>query len=401
MTRLRVLFVDDDRRALDGLERALADMRSQWEMEFVSDPRAAVAAAAKVAYDVVISDLRMPSMGGAELMARIRESSPSSVRMILSGDSDTDEGIRAASVTHQFLAKPCDPIILKAAITRVSGLRRLVRRDALLALVNRIDALPKVPAVYQRLIVALRDPTVTTARIGAILGSDPGLCTEMLKLANSAFFRVSTPIDRIDRAVQMVGVSNVAGLVAASAIKQSFRNPDVPPEMFDDVWNDSLRAAQFAGVIGKVSGVGTAVAEPAITAGLLHDVGRLVFFANLWPDYRQVDAAVALGEARPAAEERILGVTSGDLGYYLLGLWNLPERVVEAVAHQAEPGRSPDTASATTAIVHLANRLAAEFDGAGPVEETADRDYLVRAGIPLDWEAWRAGCQEAIGDLAP
>jgi HD-like signal output (HDOD) protein len=399
VSRLKVLFVDDEQRVLDGIRRMLYDMRGEWEMEFLADPRAAVAAVARTRYDVVVSDMRMPEIDGAELMMRVRESCPGSVRIILSGHSDSGAAIRAAGTTHQFLAKPCDPGALRAAISSVQRLRHFVRRDALVALVNRIDTLPKLPLLCVRLLEELKDPDVTTDQLAATLGSDPGLCAEVMKLANSAFFRVSTPVDAIDRAVRMIGVSNLTGLAIASAVRPSFRSPEVPPEVFEELWAYSIKVARIAGAIGRSADRSQEQRGPAATAALLHDVGRLVLIAHQWSDYVEVRDRVARGERRAAVEEALFGVTSAEVGGYLLGLWNLPDNVVNAVANHMEPGRLAGAPSPTTAVVHLSALLATETEGGAAAEASADLDYLVGAGIEPNWDGWRRLAAEATEEL--
>jgi DNA-binding NtrC family response regulator len=108
----RVLFVDDDRNVLTAMRRLFKLQRVPWESVFAEGPFAALEALASTPFDVVVTDMRMPGMSGDELLARIREQYPCTVRVILSGTADSFDG----AVAHHFLTKPCDNVALTAIV---------------------------------------------------------------------------------------------------------------------------------------------------------------------------------------------------------------------------------------------------------------------------------------------
>src|SRR5262245_61883545 len=105
----RLLFVDDEPNVLHGLRRSLYRMRGDWEMEFVDNATAALAMLEAQPYDAIISDMRMPSMDGADLLEQVKQRYPDTIRMILSGQSSKGALLRSIAPAHQFLAKPCNP----------------------------------------------------------------------------------------------------------------------------------------------------------------------------------------------------------------------------------------------------------------------------------------------------
>src|SRR5438093_827737 len=115
--KTRILFIDDETLVLQGLQRMLRSMRNDWEMEFVESGAKALERIAQVGFDVVVSDMRMPGMNGAELLAEVMKRNPKTVRLILSGHADKELILKCVGSTHQYLAKPCDPEALKATIT--------------------------------------------------------------------------------------------------------------------------------------------------------------------------------------------------------------------------------------------------------------------------------------------
>ena len=106
--RRRILFVDDDEHLLAGLRRGLRSMRHSWEMAFVRGGVEAFARFRERPFDVVVTDMRMPDLDGVELLRRVRDFRPETVRFALSGTYDQETAVGVAGVVHQFLAKPCD-----------------------------------------------------------------------------------------------------------------------------------------------------------------------------------------------------------------------------------------------------------------------------------------------------
>ncbi|GAF98860.1 unnamed protein product, partial [marine sediment metagenome] len=119
----RILFVDDETNVLDGLRRMLRPMQREWEMAFAPGGEEALAALAEKHFDVVVSDMRMPGMDGDQLLTEVMGRYPETVRIVLSGHSEKEMILRSVGPTHQYLAKPCDPELLKRVIARAYALR--------------------------------------------------------------------------------------------------------------------------------------------------------------------------------------------------------------------------------------------------------------------------------------
>ncbi len=107
-----VLFVDDEPRVLQGLERMLRPQRHDWHMTFVTSGADALVALASGTVDVLVTDMRMPGMNGVELMQRVAERHPRVIRIALSGHAERDVVVRAVRLAHQYLSKPCDANLL-------------------------------------------------------------------------------------------------------------------------------------------------------------------------------------------------------------------------------------------------------------------------------------------------
>ena len=138
LTGQRILFVDDNEDVLGALNMSLRKMRREWDMVFVSSGAAALAEFERNPFDIVISDMQMPGMDGAQLLSEVRDRYPGAARIILSGYAAPTGVSRGVPIAHQFMSKPCTTDLLKSVIARACAQRRLLQDPALRALLGRI-----------------------------------------------------------------------------------------------------------------------------------------------------------------------------------------------------------------------------------------------------------------------
>jgi CheY-like chemotaxis protein len=117
----RILFVDDDPQVLAGLRNVFHRDRQRWDMVFANDPEVALAECERAAFDAVVCDMRMPGMDGLQLLERVRQSSPRTARVMLSGTADRDEVDRATATVDELLGKPCTSATLRATLERMTN----------------------------------------------------------------------------------------------------------------------------------------------------------------------------------------------------------------------------------------------------------------------------------------
>lgn len=365
------MFVDDEQRVLAGIKRALFMQNRDWECDFANDGRDALARLDQEPADVVVSDMRMPFMNGAELLKRVKERWPTTIRIILSGQMDENAAMLALDVAHQFLSKPCDAAQVFARVERAIALRTILDEPGLLELVGRLRHLPSAPKIYFELMRLVANPAADTRDLVAIIGRDPALCAKLLQLANSAFFNSGKTIESISGAVARLGFATVRMLALSSEV---FGNAKSSPEV-EALQQRSLLASLLA---GKLSAAGR-TSELASNAAMLAEIGYLV--TGIDPHDGPAETSVHLDHCRHA-----------EIGAYLLGLWNLPLDIVEAVAHHCSPMRVQDDVFETVGVVHVAVSLA---DG-----KQADLEYLHRTGQMQNWARWQSMADELRGAVA-
>jgi HD-like signal output (HDOD) protein len=394
----RVLFIDDDTNLLDGLRRALRGMRGSWDMQFAASARQALEAFRAAPFDVVVSDMRMPEMDGADLLNEVMNRYPTTIRLILSGHAENSAIMKSIGVAHQFLSKPCSPELLQQTIERAYALRALIDSEAVCRAVSGLHCLPTVPALYRELVQLLQSDDATADAVAKIIGKDIAMTTRILQLASSAFFGLPKSVTTVDRAVAYLGLDTVASLVLAQGVFGSYKNAERDGLDVEVAMLHGLRTAAVAKAIAKEEGRDKQTLEHVFLAGMLHDVGTLVLAAELPSKYAELAARVATAGTDPkAAEREIFGVSHAFVGAYLLGLWALPSPIVEAVAYHEEPAACAAGDWGVFGIVHVASCIAAQPDCEDvDAARGLDRDYLRRVGVLDRWPAWRAAAATAL-----
>ncbi|MGC4068939.1 MAG: response regulator [Polyangiaceae bacterium] len=379
----RILFVDDDQAILDGLRNRLRRKRDLWDMHFALGGQEALGMLANIPFDVIVTDMRMPGMDGATLLKEVQVRYPDVVRIVLSGHAEFEAALRAVPVAHQFLAKPCDPGILENVVERACQLQKLVSDAAVRAIVGRVSGLPAMPHVYSTLRRMLLDEHCTMSDIAGVIKQDTGISAKLLQLVNSAFFRLSRPLCRIEEVVGYLGLDAINRLVLAGEL---FDGRGEPPEV-RALLHDLQRHSVVTATIASQLMTDKHQQEDAFIAALLHDVGHMLLAVHLPEQHR---TAVRLAETHHQtlhdAEVALFGVSHAEVGGYLLGIWGLPYFIVEAVANHHEPSRVGEANFGVLGAVHVSNVLAhVLLDDAN---RQPDWRFLERVGLTESWPVW-------------
>jgi HD-like signal output (HDOD) protein len=397
----RILFVDDEKNILDGLRRMLWQMRAEWGMVFVHSGALALEALAASPFDVVVTDMRMPEMDGAELLAIVKREYPDAVRIVLSGYAEKKTTMKAFRMAHQYLVKPSDADTFKRVIGRACALRDLLADENLKRLLSRVESLPSVPMLYARIMELLDQPDTSAKEIGKVISEDLGMTAKILQMVNSAFFGLPRRFTDITQAVVYLGSDTIKSLALFGGLFSSFNPKNLPRFDAEALFFHSQRVSGIARQITSLERLGKKTAEDAFLAGLLHDVGKLVIADNFPEVYRNVEIGVRLNDPSVLKLEMdALGATHAEIGAYLMGLWGLSDPIVEAIAFHHHPSRCPAIHLEPLGAVHTANALVNQFDGEGAGEGDAapfDMAYLESLELSGRVSVWRESAM-ALGE---
>jgi HD-like signal output (HDOD) protein/CheY-like chemotaxis protein len=335
----RVMFVDDEGHVLAALRRMLHPARDSWDMVFASSGAEALQILERRPVDAIVSDMKMPQMSGAELLARVQTLYPSTARLVLSGQVDPDTVLDVVRSAQQFLAKPCDARTLTSAVSRALSVQRSLADPALRDLIGGVTALPTLPTVYHELVAAVSSADTSLDDVAAIVASDVATSAELLKLVNSAFFGMPREVYSVADAVRLLGMENVQALVLTSSL---FRVNEALSWVLDveRLRTQSLRRAAITRAISNLEGWTPRARDIAVLSGMLRDIGLLVL-TEARPDASAQLRTMVEAEAAPCSSERLndleiqaYGCSVTQASAYLLGSWGFAPAIVHTVAAQ-------------------------------------------------------------------
>jgi HD-like signal output (HDOD) protein len=390
--KIRVLFVDDEPMMLEVLRMTVEMMQGEWETRFAESGQRALSLMEKEPFDLVISDMRMPGMTGAQLLNEVMQRYPATSRIILSGYAEHDEVLRCVGVTHQFLAKPCELPAMQATLKRIQGLRARLHSAEIQTLVAELRTLPSIPAVFFRIVETLQKPDCPLESISQIVASDPALTAKLLQLVNSAFFGFAREVLSAHEAVMLLGVGTIRCLALTLHLFSAFKGPGSDLLSAERIWRHSMQVGQWAKKIAEWEGVEEHLIEQCFTAGVLHDVGKLILVEALSGRYLDLVArANSSGRPLVEVEQEELGATHADVGAYLLDLWGLPGALVEAVALHHDPTRAVEFTFGPLAALHAANVFtnAVEESPSNRSREELNAPYFGQLGLKSRVAFWR------------
>ena len=391
----RILFVDDEPMVLRGLQRTLRKMREVWDMAFASSAQEALAILDNNPMDVIISDMKMPEMDGTQLLAQVKQRHPHVVRLILSGHVEQETTIKSVQFAHQCLSKPCDVEVLKQTLAKLFALRDILSDESIKKIVSQIESLPSLPAIYTQIMAEMQSDDPSIKNVGAIISRDISMTAKILQVVNSVFFGLPQKISNPQQAVMLLGLETIKSLVLSVKIFSEFSQKKNSWFNLDAIFNHSISVSTHAKAIVKSEKMNQEVINYSLMAGLLHDLGKLILATNFKDTYRQL-----LTESQNSTHElweleyETFGTTHAEIGAYLMGLWNLENPIIEAIAFHHCPAKSVSTQMGLLAAVHVANALdhAVGLAQDQQMDLQYDDEYLDRLGVANRIPEWRQLC---------
>ncbi|MEP3479510.1 MAG: response regulator [Fuerstiella sp.] len=386
---MRVLFVDDEPQILRGITRMLNCTDVNWDIVTANSGQEALEILAADLAEVVVSDMKMPGMDGAELLEEISRLYPEAVRIVLSGQAEKEVVYRAVKPMHQYLAKPCEAGRLRDTIARSCSLREVLESTKSHQILGRISSLPSLPEIYRQVVTATESDASSIEYIGGLVAQDVAMTAKILQLANSAIFSPRSTVTSPAQAASLIGLDAFKALVLSLSVFQSFEGTTCKGFNISALTQHSLAVGSLSRQIATLENQSNDIVSESFTAGLLHDVGKLILAANAADVFSSANA-LAKADDIPliTAEQRVFGLGHDGIGSYLLSLWGLPQNIIEAIAFH----HSPDLCSAQeltpAAIVYFANYLVREGEHDGD-QQSEFMTLIHQLGLVDRIQSWR------------
>lgn len=388
----RICFAGFGEEEFEALQPSLVTLDGVWDCVFSPDAASALDAMAAAPCDATVANLTARGINDSELLQQAAIRHPRTLRFVLGDVMDRELIVNCMGVAHQFISRPWKPPELVSIIERSLALDAWLSNDKLRAFVPRLGKLPSLPATYFEVLKKAESPDSSVDSIAEVIARDPALTVRLLQMVNSPACGLTEKITSPTQAVSRLGLETVKALVLCL---QLFSQSDpVPGASFslDQLWHHSFSVAKIAGKIIQHSIASERMASDSYTAGLLHNIGQIVLATNLSKEYSVV-VETARKRKCPLQEVELeqLGVTSNQVGSYLLGLWGMPLPLVEAAALYHAPASATAVEFTVLTVVHIANVLACEENG--PVNglplPKLDANYLATLGLPKKTDDWR------------
>lgn len=243
-------------------------------------------------------------------------------------------------------------------------------------ILSSIDTLPSMSGVVASLSSLIQDPNSGPKDFESVIMQDPALTTNLLKLANSAFFGCPRKIETVRQAVAMLGNKRIFELALTDQFSKTLpKNMQVYGLVAMDFWRHSIAVAVLAQHFAQELSLKDV--NFIFTAGLLHDVGKLVIysflsqFSDSFLDCLREKQMLSI-----QAERETLGLDHAQVGGAILKKWNIPDLLCDCALYHHNPNELPNkTDQVLLDIIHISDAFAHTMGFGADVGELSRNIY--------------------------
>lgn len=347
-----ILLVDDEKAILKTFQRSLRGCGL--ELFVAQDGIAALEILACQNIDIIITDMKMPNMSGRELLRKVKELYPATLRLILSGYAEEEEITKSMldGSSTLYLLKPWDSQLLKT-IQQLLDVREVLRNRNLFLIINKTAGLCTFPHIYNKLTEMINQET-DIHKIAKEIEEDPAIAARILHIANSAFYDIRT--GSILQAIHYLGLPAVKNIVLSTSLCDSLEDPGMKIFNKEILWRHANITNKIVGKLYKKL-IGKSIPLTASTVGLLINIGRIVLLDQFSGLYSQIERDLENNRDKflDEIESKIVGVSHQEVGGHLLDWWGLPYQIVESAMFHHDPFHENVNDKELVSIVHIAN----------------------------------------------
>lgn len=351
----RILIVDDEVQILKSLIRMF--MNTEYVIHSTENGETALKILESNEIDLIISDIRMPSMDGYQLLRKVKDQYPRVLRVVLSGYSDEKLVLKALqqNIAKFYMFKPWNNEKLLKLVEQIFDTEDLLKDNDLLILINNFEELPTIKANYQK-VISLIESDTDISQISREIEKDQSISTMVLHIANSAFYGVKT--GSVKKAVTYLGLTNIRNLILSTSIIDAMGMEGITGDYIDRLWSHAFLTNKLLfHLYNRVMGKG--LPDAANASGLLHNIGTVFMlkcFSKTYVALRKKAERKQLD--LPEMEKTQFKVTHMETGGYLLKWWDLPFPIVEAALYHHQPFDDRIINKELIWAVHLAQKYA-------------------------------------------
>jgi putative nucleotidyltransferase with HDIG domain len=221
---------------------------------------------------------------------------------------------------------------------------------------KRMLRFPALPPLCQHILAHTNDPNVDFKKLATTIKHDPGMTTNVLKLANSAYFGMSRKVKSLQTAISILGMKRLFELVVTGSVARTLV---IKLPGYNLVADELLKHSVWVAVASEEMAKTLNLAPPDMlfTAGLLHDIGKIVLDELVQKKWSKMESVMDKDEPFDKAEKKTLGMSHADVGAELLDQWHFPPQLVATLRWHHQPEDAPEH-KALVQMVHIADILA-------------------------------------------
>jgi HD-like signal output (HDOD) protein len=348
----KILFIDDENNILRAINRAFRNL--EFECFYANGIMEAIEIFLKVDHlDMIITDIKMPYFDGLRVLKLFKEASPETIRVAITGYASAASITEAISknLAKQYFYKPWNNDELIDGIRKMFILEDKLKNSKIFDIVQQFDSIKTLPRLYNELNLCIqRDKSIE--EITGIIERDPAIASNVLRIANSAFYAAKT--GSIQQAIMYIGLNNLKQIVLSYEISQ------MKEQMFSKcefIWTHSNRTNLiFQDLYSKY--FKTKVPSIISAAGIVHDIGKIIMLQIFGDQYYNETVKVGLeDDALIEIEKSLFGIDHSMLGGYFLNWWAFPLDIIEMTLYHHTP-KDPDISNKKlVALMCLASKL--------------------------------------------
>ena len=265
----------------------------------------------------------------------------------------------------------------------------LGKADKIRFIAEKVIGLPTLPTVVSKMMELVDNPRTSARSLASLIQSDQVLTAKVLKLANSAYYGRQREVGTVDEAIVIMGFEAVKDMGLSVSVLEAFKDPG------ENRWFDLTLFWEHAISVGVGTQMLCRSFQPrytgeSFTAGLLHDLGKVVINQYCHDDFLEIMERVHEdNEDLLSAETTVLATTHDRIGGWLANKWNLPLPIVEAIEFHHQPFLA-DKHRVLASLVRLSDylgrigRVGISGNKQDPVLSDDDRAYYGTLAIPMD-----------------
>jgi HD-like signal output (HDOD) protein len=356
--RKRLLLIGDSAQEREELARAAAPLAADWEMISAIGPAHAAELVTTKSFDGLVLDLRLLVSLGADLVEEATRRSPKLLCFLRYGENDREAIKHGVGTNMHYVSRECDAETFAATVRRAERLQLWTADPHIKQVSAQLRKLPVLPSLYEKAVTELQSATGSLDVVGELIAKDPIMTARMLQSVNSAYFALPRQIGTAGEAVMYLGAERTKSLLLLVGVLGQFDASKCGGFSLDSFWSHGMGVAALARALTMEETKNAKLADLAFTAGLMHDLGKLLLAANLTEQYATVPVIAKQRKlATCDAERDIFGASHAELGAYLLVNWGLPLAILEAVAWHHRPHLSNEREFSPLTAVHVADAL--------------------------------------------